>query len=245
MIEAEEDDAPPPSSKASVKSSTSNKKQKRKPSNHDPNGATTPGPGHGSDFLSVSMADKKMAASAEDVSRLGEGLAELKVEVEGELDDPDEFQDAEDGGDDDEGVRVVFLTEQISHHPPASSYYFACPEKGVEAAGVDQISAKVSGTSKFRVSRTARLPTLTFWRHPAAVRITPGSMNQGIFVSITSGNGAGEQYHITHPAAHVNGILRGSFYATMTDSVCESSPGAPVYPFNITPLSDHNHLHRL
>ncbi|KAG8940686.1 hypothetical protein FRC00_012861, partial [Tulasnella sp. 408] len=146
VIEAEEDDAPPPSSKASVKSSTSNKKQKRKPSNHDPNGATTPGPAHGSDFLSVSMADKKMAASAEDVSRLGEGLAELKVEVEGELDDPDEFQDAEDGGDDDEGVRVVFLTEQISHHPPASSYYFACPEKGVEAAGVDQISAKVSGT---------------------------------------------------------------------------------------------------
>ncbi|KAG9006917.1 hypothetical protein FRB90_009645, partial [Tulasnella sp. 427] len=115
-IEADEEDIPPPSSKASVKSSTSNKKWK--PSTHDPNGVTTPGPAHGSDFLTVSKADKKMAASAEDVSRLGEGLAELKVEVEEELDDPDEFQDAEDGGDED-GVRVVFLTEQISHHPPA------------------------------------------------------------------------------------------------------------------------------
>lgn len=205
VIEDDEEDTPPPSSKASVKSSTSNKKPKRKPSNHDPNGAVTPGPAHGSDFLSVSMADKKMAASAEDVSRLGEGLAELKVEVEDELDDPDEFQDAEDGGDDDDSVRVVFLTEQISHHPPASSYYFACPEKGVEAAGVDQISAKVSGTT---------------------VRIMPGSMNQGIFVSITSGNGAGEQYHITHPAAHVNGILRGSFYATMTDSTIITCTGS-------------------
>lgn len=112
------------------------------------------------------MADKKMAASAEDVSRLGEGLAELKVEVEDELDDPDEFQDAEDGGDDDDSVRVVFLTEQISHHPPASSYYFACPEKGVEAAGVDQISAKVSGTSEFRVVLSRADAHMNLLRHP-------------------------------------------------------------------------------
>lgn len=157
---------------------------------------------------------KVASASAEDVSKLGDGLAALNVEVQEELDDPDEFQDAEDGED---GVRVVFLTEQISHHPPASSYYFAAPSKGVEAVGVDQISAKVSGTSEpFSLRSISALTVLA-----TAVRITPGNMNQGIFVNITSGNGAGEEYHITHPAAHVNGVLRGNFYATMTDSVCK------------------------
>lgn len=59
-----------------------------------------------------------------------------------------------------------------------------------------------------------------------AIRITPGSMNQGIFVSITSGHGTGEQYQITHPGAHVNGVLRGSFYATQTDSTIITCSGS-------------------
>lgn len=104
--------------------------------------------GTDSGFLSASGGDKKMAASEEDVSRLGEGLEKMTVEFSSELDDPDEFQDAEEEVGEGEGVKVVFLTEQISHHPPASSYYFLAPQKGVEAAGVDQISAKVSGTSE-------------------------------------------------------------------------------------------------
>jgi hypothetical protein len=59
-----------------------------------------------------------------------------------------------------EKVSVVFLVnsltrplacsllcqcEQISHHPPISAAYYGCPEKGIEAVGVDQITAKVSG----------------------------------------------------------------------------------------------------
>ncbi|KAG8897225.1 hypothetical protein FRB99_008355 [Tulasnella sp. 403] len=199
-VETDDSETPVPvSDSVSLKSSAS--KKKRKPSNNNASGAA--GDGNSGNFLTV-VSDKKMAASAEDVSRLGVGLEELNVEVEHELDDPDEFQDAEEGLDQD-GVRVIFLTEQISHHPPASSYYFAAPDKGVEAAGVDQISAKVSGTT---------------------VRISPGNMNKGIFVSITSGNGAGEQYHITHPSAHVNGILRGNFYATMTESTIITCTGS-------------------
>ena len=51
------------------------------------------------------------------------------------------------------------------------------------------------------------------------MRITPGSYNKGIFVKLTSGNGAGEQYKITHPIAYVNGMLRGSFYVTVSESI--------------------------
>ncbi|CUA75475.1 Oxysterol-binding protein-like protein 1 [Schizosaccharomyces pombe 972h-] [Rhizoctonia solani] len=98
---------------------------------------------------------------------------------------------------DDDRVRVVFLTEQVSHHPPISSFYITAPERGIEACGVDQISAKVVGTS---------------------VRVTPGSSNQGIFINLTKGPGSGEKYRITHNSANVNGVLRGQFYATMSDS---------------------------
>ncbi|TDL22059.1 hypothetical protein BD410DRAFT_749270 [Rickenella mellea] len=95
-------------------------------------------------------------------------------------------------------IRVAYITEQVSHHPPISTFHAACPDRGVTLTGVDQISARVSGT---------------------AVRVAPGSFNKGIFAKIESGNGAGEQYQITHPVANVNGILRGSFYVT----VCEST----------------------
>ncbi|KAG8761000.1 hypothetical protein FRC12_009471 [Ceratobasidium sp. 428] len=107
------------------------------------------------------------------------------------------FEDAEDGQTNGDRVRVVFLTEQVSHHPPISSYYITAPERGVEACGVDQISAKVSGTT---------------------VRVTPGTSNKGIFIKLNKGPGAGETYRITHPSANVNGIFRGQFYATMSDS---------------------------
>ena len=51
-------------------------------------------------------------------------------------------------------------------------------------------------------------------------------MNQGIFISITAGPGEGEQYQLTHPSAHVNGVLRGNFYATMTDSTYITCTGS-------------------
>ena len=70
--------------------------------------------------------------------------------------------------------------------------------------GIDQISAKVSGTS---------------------VRVAAGEYNQGLFIDIAGGPGEGEQYHITHPVAHVNGIFRGSFYVTVADSTIITCTG--------------------
>ncbi|KAG9311827.1 hypothetical protein JVU11DRAFT_8074 [Chiua virens] len=107
--------------------------------------------------------------------------------------------------------RVVYITEQVSHHPPVSAYYAICPARSIEMRGIDQISAKISGTT---------------------VRVTPGSYNKGIFININGGPGEGEEYHITHPVAGVNGILRGSFYVTVADSTiitCTGGKGEESY----------------
>lgn len=102
-------------------------------------------------------------------------------------------------------IRVLYVTEQVSHHPPVSSYYASCPARQVELRGVDQISAKVSGTT---------------------LKVSPGSYNKGIFVRVTGGPGEGEEYHITHPIASVNGILRGNFYITVADSTIVTTKGS-------------------
>jgi len=104
-------------------------------------------------------------------------------------------------------VRVAYLTEQISHHPPVSAFSAICPSRYLELSGIDQISAKVSGTS---------------------IRIAPGNFNKGFFVHINGGPGKGERYQATHPVASVNGILRGSFYVTVSESTiitCTGSAG--------------------
>ncbi|KAJ7150947.1 hypothetical protein C8R43DRAFT_1005687 [Mycena crocata] len=107
----------------------------------------------------------------------------------------------------DDYTRVIYITEQVSHHPPVSAYYASCPSRSLELYGIDQIAAKVSGTT---------------------LRVAPGAFNKGIFVNITGGPGAGEQYNITHPIASVNGLLRGSFYVTVAESTvisCTSGGG--------------------
>jgi hypothetical protein len=83
-------------------------------------------------------------------------------------------------------VRVSYLTEQTSHHPPVSAFYVDCPEKGISARGFDQISAKFTGTS---------------------IRVTPGAHNLGIFITLHDRED--EQYQLTHPAAYLGGLLRG------------------------------------
>lgn len=106
-------------------------------------------------------------------------------------------------------VRTAYLTEQISHHPPVSAYHASCPVRHIRMCGIDQISAKVSGTT---------------------VRVSPGAFNKGIFVFLddrVGPDGDVERYHMTHPAAHVNGILRGSFYITVGESTVVSCTGGP------------------
>lgn len=114
-------------------------------------------------------------------------------------------------GSDNDSIRVAYITEQVSHHPPVSAYYAACPSRSIEMRGIDQISAKIFGTT---------------------LRVIPGSCNKGIYININGGPGAGEQYHITHPIASVNGILRGSFYITVADSTiitCKGGKGDESY----------------
>lgn len=94
-----------------------------------------------------------------------------------------------------EAVKVNYLTEQTSHHPPVSAFIYECPEKGVEAVGYDQLSAKFTGTS---------------------VKVTPGQHNQGIFIKLRKRDG--EEYQLTHPAAFLGGFLRGNLYITVADT---------------------------
>ncbi|EON65144.1 hypothetical protein W97_04381 [Coniosporium apollinis CBS 100218] len=98
-------------------------------------------------------------------------------------------------------IKVSYLTEQTSHHPPVSAFFIACPEKGILARGFDQLSAKFTGTS---------------------VKVTPGAHNLGIFITLEKwGN---EEYQLTHPAAHLGGFLRGNLNVTVADSCFISCP---------------------
>ncbi|KAI1505155.1 hypothetical protein F5X99DRAFT_369813 [Biscogniauxia marginata] len=91
-------------------------------------------------------------------------------------------------------VRISYLTEQTSHHPPVSAFYVSCPEKGLHARGFDQISAKFTGT---------------------AIKVSPGEHNLGIFITLEKRDH--ETYQLTHPAAHLGGILRGALSVSVGD----------------------------
>ncbi len=91
-------------------------------------------------------------------------------------------------------VRVSYLTEQTSHHPPVSAFFISCPEKGLQARGFDQITAKFTGTS---------------------IKVMPGEHNLGIFITVERRDN--ETYQLTHPAAHLGGILRGVLSVSVGD----------------------------
>ncbi|KAF1920466.1 hypothetical protein BDU57DRAFT_440238 [Ampelomyces quisqualis] len=98
-------------------------------------------------------------------------------------------------------VIVSYLTEQTSHHPPVSAFYVDCPEKGISARGYDQLSAKFTGTS---------------------VRVVAGAHNLGIFVTLK--NRDNEEYQLTHPAAYLGGLLRGSLSVSVADTCYITCP---------------------
>jgi hypothetical protein len=73
--------------------------------------------------------------------------------------------------------RVVFLNEQVSHHPPISCFWYESQSgtngsRRVQACGVDQISAKFTGTS---------------------IKVCAGSQNQGVFIRLPE---RGEEYQV-------------------------------------------------
>lgn len=98
-------------------------------------------------------------------------------------------------------VKVSYLTEQTSHHPPVSAFFTDCPEKGITARGYDQLSAKFTGTS---------------------IRVTPGNHNLGIFITLQHRDN--EEYQLTHPVAHLGGFLRGSLSITVVDTCAVTCP---------------------
>lgn len=98
-------------------------------------------------------------------------------------------------------TRISYLTEQTSHHPPVSAFWVSCPDRGVYARGYDQISAKFTGTT---------------------VKVAPGEHNLGIFVTIEKRDN--ETYQLTHPAAHLGGILRGSLSISVGEAAYVTCP---------------------
>ncbi|EAS36732.3 oxysterol-binding protein [Coccidioides immitis RS] len=100
-----------------------------------------------------------------------------------------------------EKVKISYLTEQTSHHPPVSAFYADCPQRGIIARGFDQITAKFSGTS---------------------IRIAPGKHNLGIFLNLQKRDN--EEYRLTHPAAHIGGWLRGSLSISVSDTCYITCP---------------------
>lgn len=102
-------------------------------------------------------------------------------------------------------VRVSYLTEQTSHHPPVSAFHVTCPEKGITARGFDQISAKFTGTS---------------------VKVLPGEHNMGIFITLDRHDG--ETYQLTHPPAHLGGILRGALSVSVSEMAYITCPKTKI-----------------
>ncbi|RDA90167.1 hypothetical protein CP533_0521, partial [Ophiocordyceps camponoti-saundersi (nom. inval.)] len=108
-------------------------------------------------------------------------------------------------GDSSKPLRISYLTEQTSHHPPVSAFYISCPEKGISARGFDQITAKFTGTS---------------------VKVLPGEHNMGIFITLDRRDG--ETYQLTHPAAHLGGLLRGSLHVSVSEMAYISCPQTKI-----------------
>jgi hypothetical protein len=100
-----------------------------------------------------------------------------------------------------EPLRISYLTEQTSHHPPVSAYHVECPARGISARGFDQLSAKFTGT---------------------ALRVVPGNFNHGIFVTLH--NRGNEEYQLTHPDANLGGLLRGSLSISVADTCFVTCP---------------------
>lgn len=105
-----------------------------------------------SSIKAAAMADKKRGLATP--SQASFDMSALRQAIPGPGDEvlPRE-PDA--GVKDSEKVTVVFLCEQTSHHPPVSAAYYHCPERGIEAVGIDQIVAKVSFPCEFPLDHSS------------------------------------------------------------------------------------------
>ncbi|KAJ1960228.1 hypothetical protein GGI12_003918 [Dipsacomyces acuminosporus] len=117
-------------------------------------------------------------------------------------------------GSDDTGtrkLRVEYITEQVSHHPPVSAFIYRCKERGIEAAGMDHISARFTGLS---------------------ATVAPGSQCKGIFVTLEQRDS--EMYECSHPTGNIVGWLRGSLKVQLVENchiLCPNNGLAAVIEF--------------
>ena len=102
-------------------------------------------------------------------------------------------------------VRISYLTEQTSHHPPVSAFHISCPERGLSAKGFDQLTAKFTGTS---------------------IKVMPGEHNLGIFITLEKRNN--ETYQLTHPDAHLGGFFRGGLNVTVGEQCYITCPETKI-----------------
>ncbi|PVU96155.1 hypothetical protein BB559_002475 [Furculomyces boomerangus] len=114
--------------------------------------------------------------------------------------------------DESEYIRVEYITEQISHHPPVSAFSYRCQEKGLEAVGLDHISAKFSGLS---------------------ATVSSGSWTKGVFVNLSTREN--EEYLCTHPTAQIVGWITANLKLICVGSlhvICPKTKLAAVLDFS-------------
>ena len=80
-----------------------------------------------------------------------------------------------------DGVKAMYIAEQVSHHPPVSAYYYTLPELGIFVKGEAHPKAKFLGNS--------------------AATIMQG------YSRITFSELQNETYEITNPNVYARGIL--------------------------------------
>lgn len=93
-----------------------------------------------------------------------------------------------------QGLECVYLCEQVSHHPPASAYFFSCPKKDIWVQG-------------------EVWPKSSFLGNSVAMRM------HGVTRLYFANKRPGEEYLITLPSMYAHGILFGSMYLELGDTV--------------------------
>lgn len=116
------------------------------------------------------------------------------------------------------GSTYVNGVEGSTSTPDASNISFGGNSTGSEGESV-RVVFLVRYAPLYLRTTTRLLTVASRFSGYVAVKVSPGSTNKGIFVTLTSGPGAGEKYQITHPVALVSGLLRGSPYAC----ICETT----------------------
>ncbi|RKP13404.1 hypothetical protein BJ684DRAFT_10098 [Piptocephalis cylindrospora] len=97
-----------------------------------------------------------------------------------------------------DGSRAIFVSEQVSHHPPVSAYFYACPKHHV------RITGEIFPKSKFLGNSAATL--MQGWNH----------------VEFT--NLPGEVYDIQLPNIYARGILFGTMTMELGDTAVIKCP---------------------